>query len=102
MTTSLILLHGQKFLLMEPRIEGEGSAPVGGMWIVKAINKETIVALIEGDPMYQSGHGNLKSSLGKVLSFNEKFGGFWLSLLMPKSPDKSSKVYVEANRLYWF
>lgn len=34
----------------------EGASPTGGMWIVKARNADDIVDLIEGDPMYQSGH----------------------------------------------
>ena len=34
----------------------EGAKPTGGMWIVKATNRDDIVQLINGDPMYQSGH----------------------------------------------
>jgi uncharacterized protein YciI len=49
----------------------EGGAPTGGMWIVKAKSKEKIVRLIEGDPMFQSGHRTYEIfATGKVLSLN--------------------------------
>lgn len=46
----------------------EGADPTGGMWIVKAANKDNIVRLIKGDPMYQSGHRSYKIfATGKTL-----------------------------------
>ena len=47
----------------------EGADPTGGMWIVKAKNRNDIVELIKGDPMYQSGHRKFEIfATGKVLS----------------------------------
>ena len=47
----------------------EGAAPTRGMWIVKANSKDKIVRLIEGDPMFQSGHRTYEIfATGKVLS----------------------------------
>ena len=49
----------------------EGEAPTGGMWIVKARSKDEIVQLIEGDPMFRSGHRTYEIfATGKVLSVN--------------------------------
>lgn len=66
-----------KYLTSQPHIfvdgtslaDEEGNAPCGGMWIVKSNNREDIVDLIEGDPMYQSGARRYKIfATGKVLS----------------------------------
>ncbi|MCY4333577.1 MAG: YciI family protein [Litoreibacter sp.] len=47
----------------------EDAAPTGGMWIVKANSRDKIVRLIEGDPMFQSGHRTYEIfATGKVLS----------------------------------
>lgn len=47
----------------------EESNPIGGIWIVKARNRDAIVKLIEGDPMYQSGHRSFEIfATGKRLS----------------------------------
>ncbi len=49
----------------------EGSNPTGGMWIVKATNRDNIVQLIQGDPMYLSGHRKYEIfATGKQLSVN--------------------------------
>ena len=66
-----------KYLTSQPQIFVDGasltaeddSAPSGGMWIVKSDNREDILALIEGDPMYQSGARDFKIfATGKILS----------------------------------
>lgn len=52
------------YLTSQPEIFVDGTSlaisedanPTGGMWIVKSDNREDIVKLIDGDPMYQSGH----------------------------------------------
>ncbi|MFC6637690.1 hypothetical protein GV827_19735 [Sulfitobacter sp. JBTF-M27] len=47
----------------------EDADPKGGMWIVQAVDRDDIVGLIEGDPMYQSGHRTYEIyATGKVLS----------------------------------
>ena len=47
----------------------EGTAPVGGMWIVQADDRKDIVTLIEGDPMFKSGHRDYEIfATGKQLS----------------------------------
>lgn len=46
----------------------EGAAPTGGLWIVRATNRDDIIQLIQGDPMYQSGHRTYRIfATGKVL-----------------------------------
>lgn len=47
----------------------EGSPPCGGIWIVKSDNQEDVIALIDGDPMYRSGHRKFKIyTTGKTFS----------------------------------
>lgn len=49
----------------------EGEQLTGGMWIVKTKDRQTIVQLIEGDPMYQSGFRQFEIfATGKVLPVN--------------------------------
>ncbi len=52
-----------------PLSPNEGAVPTGGMWIVKARSRDEIVQLIDGDPMFQSGHRTFQIfATGKVLT----------------------------------
>ena len=47
----------------------EREKPTGGLWIVRAKDRQAIVRLIEGDPMYQSGFRQFEIfATGKDLS----------------------------------
>ena len=61
--------HPQIFVDGASLALAEGGAPCGGIWIVKSNNREDIVALIEGDPMYRSGRRKFKIyATGKTFS----------------------------------
>ncbi|WP_171206966.1 YciI family protein [Ruegeria sp. HKCCA0235A] len=65
------------YLTAQPHILVDGASlapngtakPVGGLWIVNAVDRDSIVRLIEGDPLFRSGHRTFRIfSTGKQLS----------------------------------
>ena len=67
----LTYLHAQPEIFVDGTslAPEEGANPTGGLWIVKATNRDDIEKLIEGDPMYQSGHRTYEIfATGKRLS----------------------------------